>query len=182
MARDTERNREIKRRREAGETLQAIGDRFGLTKERIRQICADVLVDPSSRQSRRQHLQALAGEWVGGVLSISDLARLAGVSLHYAAHSLPPLGRAPIRKRLARHVSAALRSHGLRWRHVGDAMGLTEACACWHGYNTPQSKAGTRCPPGLLDFLRQLHGDHPSLEATWRLRRRISGEREMAHQ
>lgn len=35
-----ERNREIKRRREAGETLQAISDRFGLTKERIRQICA----------------------------------------------------------------------------------------------------------------------------------------------
>jgi hypothetical protein len=42
FARDTPRNRNIRRRRVHGETLTSIGEDYGITRERVRQICANV--------------------------------------------------------------------------------------------------------------------------------------------
>lgn len=178
MTQDTERNREIKRRRKMGETLQAIGDRFGLTKERVRQIAG---VRLAKRPGVGARVLEVAQEWVGEVLSPSDLATLAGTSLTSVYAAISPPSREPIRRRIAPHVAGSLRAHGLSRREMsqpdpheffGKNYRLDRSTWPW-----PKSVAGTRCPPGLIDFLRQLHGCNPSPEAERRQARRLEGER-----
>lgn len=79
-----------------GQTYQQIGDAWGLTRERVRQILVsrygqDQLRDlqqqgQAYRQQRR--LGAIAEAWAGGCRSIIDIARVSGLSPGYVRHNI----------------------------------------------------------------------------------------------
>jgi hypothetical protein len=79
------RNQEIRRRRAAGETLEAIGQNFGLSRQRIEQLCEGVIPqrqDPDARHIQREYLTA------------SDAAAELGIS-RFTMHEYLQAGKLP---------------------------------------------------------------------------------------
>ena len=89
---DVTRLAEIKQRREAGETLQSIADAYGVSRQRISQICQKNSIEAPPMPEPLEVLEAIESQLKDGAKSVREAARLAGVSYYTALISLKDLG------------------------------------------------------------------------------------------
>lgn len=81
----SDRNARIRDMRRSGMTPQEIGDEFGITRERVRQLTEGIKVEPYGRTYRPHPTRDLVGEqviermWAEG-LPIAEMARRIGMT------------------------------------------------------------------------------------------------------
>lgn len=104
-------------------TLQQAGERLGITRERVRQLCERRGIEKPAVRRKLLEIKALAKltGWPMRLLSVSDLVRHPDIRKNTASYYA--LGPYPLRRRLRGLVVVALWRRGLLCREIADVLG-----------------------------------------------------------